>query len=425
MSDQESLFITILNAKGIYKFNEKQIIRKNAKKYFLYIPFTFLTNELKVEIPLSQREKIEERVEYFNNFIDEEYKKTKEVPDLNILSITFFQNKFFIIDGQHRYHALKTFYEKNKRAMKDYYLLCTFYLTESKKEFRQIMAQINNNFISEEYLFITEDDEETVEEKRTAVGDYMKKHYSIYLSNKINCKPPLINIGTFLTYIFDLYPNISSFRMIRKIEEINKQLEEEYKKSDPEFYNRIQEFIVDKENIKLLFMGKICYEESKIKAVSTKSGRTKFPAFIRRMLWEKFYISELYPGECMVCNKKKLKMSTYEISHIVSLKNGGSNDISNLTVLCSQCNKSLNSNNLYENPHISKEKIEEKMERILKMRDQLEEERKKMEEEFEKKMKENEIGKNILVDEEKEEKVEKKKPVKKVVKKEESNVLVL
>ncbi len=118
-------------------------------------------------------------------------------------------------------------------------------------------------------------------------------------------------------------------------------------------------------------------------------------------------------------------MSTYEISHIVSLKNGGSNDISNLTVLCSQCNKSLNSNNLYENPHISKEKIEEKMERILKMRDQLEEERKKMEEEFEKKMKENEIGKNILVDEEKEEKVEKKKPVKKVVKKQEGNVLVL
>ncbi len=405
MSDQESMFVTILNAKGIYKFNEKQIIRKNAKKYFLYIPFNFLLRDLKTEIPLSQRTKVEERVEYFNLYIEEEYKKTKEIPDLNVLSIGFFKNSFYILDGQHRFSAISSFYEKNKKAMKDYYVMTTFYLIDTKKEFKQIMSQINNNFVSEEYLFqITEDDgdEELIEDKKEAIKNYMEKNYKIYLSEKLNCRPPFINLSILCEYLFNLYPKMSSYKMMLKIEQINKELEEEYKKTDIEFYHRIQGFIENKKDMKLLFLGKILNEEARIKLETMKQGRIRFTKALRKKLWSLYFKDETHYGQCFNCGCEKLKMSEYHISHKQSIKNGGTNEVANLIILCSTCNTSIGGTNLYDHPQVSQKDIEERIERVLKIRNQMDKD-----------------------EDEEEEKMEKKKPVKKTIKKEESNVLIL
>lgn len=372
----EDLFNTILNSKGIYKFNEKQIIRKSSKKYFLFIPLSFLIKELKVEIPLSQRSKVEERVDYFESYLEEEYKKTKEIPDLNVLSLGFYKSSFYIIDGQHRYTALKNFFEKNKKVMKDYYVMTVTYLIDNKKGFKQIMHQINNNFISEEYLFtITEDDdeEELMEDKRNAVIQYMEKNYKIYLSEKLNCRPPFINISIFMEYLFNLYPKCSTYKLLMNIEKINKELEEEYKREDLEFYNRIQQLVGEKKEIKPFFLGKVLYEEAKIKSETLKIGRIKFGKAVRKKLWSYYFKSELYEGECMNCGQHGLKMSEYDISHIQSIKNGGSNEIHNLIILCSTCNKSIGGSNIYEHPQVCKKDIEDRIERILKKRNEEEE----------------------------------------------------
>ena len=60
---------------------------------------------------------------------------------------------------------------------------------------------------------------------------------------------------------------------------------------------------------------------------------------IRERLWD-----ELYPSsckfECVICDKSDYPFN-FEISHIISNKNGGSESIENLTLLCRTCNRSM------------------------------------------------------------------------------------
>lgn len=52
----------------------------------------------------------------------------------------------------------------------------------------------------------------------------------------------------------------------------------------------------------------------------------------------KTYVLERDNYQCQSCGKKNTK-SRLNIDHIIPLATGGSNDISNLQVLCSQCNQ--------------------------------------------------------------------------------------
>jgi 5-methylcytosine-specific restriction endonuclease McrA len=60
---------------------------------------------------------------------------------------------------------------------------------------------------------------------------------------------------------------------------------------------------------------------------------------IREKLWD-----ELYPSsckfECVICDKSDYPFN-FEISHIISNNNGGSETIENLTLLCRTCNRSM------------------------------------------------------------------------------------
>lgn len=426
MSTEEQQFMNMLTSKGSYKFKEIQIIRRNKKKYFLYIPFSFLVKDLNCTIPLSQRSRVKERLDYFEEFIEEEYKKNKEIPDLNILSIGFYESKFYLMDGQHRFTALKAYYEKNKKPMKDYYIMTTCYIISNKTEFKGILSQINNNFVSEAYLFqINEEDvdDESIDVKKKNIMDYMEKNFHIYLSDKLDCKSPYINKIVFLEYIFDIYPNSSTYKMITGIDKANKELEEEYKNNDPEFYNHISEFVEERKDIKPLFFGKILEKENKIKIESLKPGRRKFSDALKRKLWFKYYKNDLVFGECMHCGYNKLTFNSFDISHIQSIKNKGSNELSNLTILCDKCNKSFGGTNLYEHPDFSIKDMEERKERLLKKKN--EEEETKSKDDTGTKFKKKALTKNEA-EETKSKEEEVSSPKKKTpIKKEGGSVLVL
>lgn len=50
------------------------------------------------------------------------------------------------------------------------------------------------------------------------------------------------------------------------------------------------------------------------------------------------YVLQRNSYQCQSCGKKNTE-AQLNIDHIISLAKGGSNDISNLQVLCSQCNQ--------------------------------------------------------------------------------------
>ena len=64
----------------------------------------------------------------------------------------------------------------------------------------------------------------------------------------------------------------------------------------------------------------------------SKTPRINIPASVRK------YVLQRDNYQCQSCGANKQKASL-NIDHIIPLAKGGSNDISNLQVLCSKCNQ--------------------------------------------------------------------------------------
>jgi 5-methylcytosine-specific restriction endonuclease McrA len=63
-----------------------------------------------------------------------------------------------------------------------------------------------------------------------------------------------------------------------------------------------------------------------------KTPRINIPDAVRK------YVLERDGGQCQSCGKNAREAQLH-IDHIIPLAKGGSNDISNLQVLCQQCNQ--------------------------------------------------------------------------------------
>ena len=63
-----------------------------------------------------------------------------------------------------------------------------------------------------------------------------------------------------------------------------------------------------------------------------KTPRINIPQSVKK------YVLQRNNYQCQSCGKKNTE-TKLNIDHIVALANGGSNDISNLQVLCSKCNQ--------------------------------------------------------------------------------------
>jgi 5-methylcytosine-specific restriction endonuclease McrA len=78
-----------------------------------------------------------------------------------------------------------------------------------------------------------------------------------------------------------------------------------------------------------------------------KPGRRKqIPSTVRMTLWDKTFPRRSV-GRCFVCNTEITHLN-FQAGHINSVKNGGSDNISNLKTICSSCNQSMGTMNLME-----------------------------------------------------------------------------
>ena len=72
--------------------------------------------------------------------------------------------------------------------------------------------------------------------------------------------------------------------------------------------------------------------------------RKNIPKSVRDSLWNSHFGEELN-GVCYVC-KIKINYHNYHAGHIISVRNGGNNNISNLKTVCSCCNLSMGIENM-------------------------------------------------------------------------------
>jgi hypothetical protein len=90
------------------------------KDKIIIIKFSEFINKYKPQIPLIQREYIDERVEHFYNKIKNyiiENGNNNIPPFLNLIHCVNFNEKNYILDGQHRFKAYKEYYDNYKEYL--------------------------------------------------------------------------------------------------------------------------------------------------------------------------------------------------------------------------------------------------------------------------------------------------------------------
>lgn len=305
-----------------YQITEQdKIIIKNFKSFI---------EDDKPIIPLYQREFIEERVNYFYNKIiqyalSEKYSINYPIPFFNMIYCTLYEKTLYILDGQHRFYAYEKYHRETKR---DFNIVLNVKSCNTLDEVKEYFRELNNNFVLHN-LILKEDDLEKAKEIKT----YIRIKYGKHVSNAESPRYPNINLDQFCNYLINIYQNVTANNILKKMEEMNNEKKKELKDSNVELY----EMAHKKQGFYLGYIFMKSENEQK---------RKKIPTSVRNRLWRRYY-PESINGKCYVC-KTDITIDNFHAGHIVSIRNGGSDNIENLKITCSLCNLSMGIQNLEE-----------------------------------------------------------------------------
>ena len=117
-------------------------------------------------------------------------------------------------------------------------------------------------------------------------------------------------------------------RMDEILKELGEQEKEELRKLRVKFANKR----------KKILSGKI----------EKKTARRKtIPKPLKNSVWDEYIGKNRGTGECQVC-EKQIDSKDFECGHIISVKEGGATNVSNMVPICGTCNKSMGTMNLHQ-----------------------------------------------------------------------------
>lgn len=92
-------------------------------------------------------------------------------------------------------------------------------------------------------------------------------------------------------------------------------------------------------------------EEEAKKDESKKDEKKKkqpIPKSVRTHVWELYIGSNINEHRCLCCKKSLIKITNFDVGHIIAEKHGGTLEISNLRPICAVCNNSMGTENMIE-----------------------------------------------------------------------------
>lgn len=69
---------------------------------------------------------------------------------------------------------------------------------------------------------------------------------------------------------------------------------------------------------------------------------------IRRLVWNKYIGCNRATGKCACCEVTKISVFDFECGHVIARAKGGEDTVDNLRPICSLCNKSMGTDNLFD-----------------------------------------------------------------------------
>lgn len=89
------------------------------------------------------------------------------------------------------------------------------------------------------------------------------------------------------------------------------------------------------------------FRKDTVSTKETLGKRVRIPQAVRFALWNSHFGEHEGVGRCYCC-KNVISQQNFEAGHVKAVANNGSNDITNLRPICSVCNKSMGTQDMYE-----------------------------------------------------------------------------
>jgi hypothetical protein len=261
---------------------------------------------------------------------------------------------YYLLDGQHRVNAIKKLNKNNHISP----ISITFIYINSDEEARTIFEQLNKDSSkSKTYISLPTFEKIKHEKLKNALETKYKK--CVGLTN--TDKEDLYTINEFVNTIteenfFEYHKDDSNDEIIRYIENENKKFFnhigylESANKNKNDIYSA-----VEKRCIKHLcsiffkhnnFIEYLCYK--KITPIHEfKNQRIPITQKERQNIWKKVFKSSI-EGICPIFGCEKTlenKKWGFVCGHVISVKNGGDNNIDNIRPICAQCNQEMSDEN--------------------------------------------------------------------------------
>jgi 5-methylcytosine-specific restriction endonuclease McrA len=251
------------------------------------------------------------------------------VPYLGEMSVGICGGKYHILDGQHRYRAFEMF---ASTTPEDFPILYKVQYFKDEQQMKKCFFELNDRYdlpqIVKDTLFT---------EPRTQLIEHLKTKYPSHTTSA-SLKPnyPNIHVDTFVPLVIGM---LGGEDVVGKMEQLNSDVGKSLSKKDPKRYEQSMK----KDG---LFLAILMHK------TSIQKKRASIPGVVRERLWQR-YSPDTTTSSCACCRRRVSYFGSNEASidhfhagHFVSVKNGGSDDIDNLRVLCSACNLGMGSKNI-------------------------------------------------------------------------------
>tara|TARA_B100000963_G_C22598319_1_gene658978 strand:+ start:248 stop:1354 length:1107 start_codon:yes stop_codon:yes gene_type:complete len=315
-----------------------------------------------VEIPdfqrILDRDKVKQIVEYQKN----NYMKENKYKYFGVITFCICDDKKYLIDGQHRYFSMKKLYHDYGH---DSSCNVEYIQVNNLNEVNQYYEIINKNTPLPDYKFTKED--KTIIER---VCIHFQEKYPYIWSKNERSRRPHIYFNSFQESLIFIknYMNFdpvfsTAEKFIEKIEEKN----ESYKKLKKDDFKNVNEkmlekakewnfylglFVVDlNEDYRFLWAKQIVEYWGNLKIEKTNKNKTAKKSIskaLKSKLWNKYIGSKNGEALCIVCHNNKINMMNFECGHIIPESKGGETNEDNLLPICSLCNKSMTTQNMYD-----------------------------------------------------------------------------
>ena len=259
------------------------------------------------------------------------------------------KNEYIVFDGQHRLHVLaklcKVFPEIQMLSIR-----VDRYLINTEEEMYKLYSIINQNVPVQLFRGLMASCAAPAIEKwfTDKFGTYCKDSDKPTMLN-INVKQALRRMETFglfqrmkVTDLIESIQRLNTFYGSRTAEEwtrwgitIDEKRRQQLAKTTTPFYLglfRHYEWVLRLEADPM--------EIEHCSSTVLAKKRDALPKKIKMEVWNKRYTNQM-TGQCYCCEEELTYQKGYHCGHIVSVYNGGSNEIANLEVVCSTCNEDM------------------------------------------------------------------------------------